>query len=78
MLLEIIWFMKYILEHVNIHIKWFLNGNAPNKFTVLLSTILLNSVGSKIGKALTACNTYRLCVNPHLIHEDKLAEFSKG
>lgn len=24
------------------------------------------------------CNTYRFCVNPHLIHEDKLAEFSKG
>lgn len=23
-------------------------------------------------------NTYRLCINPHLIHEDKLAEFSKG
>jgi len=23
-------------------------------------------------------NTYRLCINPYLIHEDKLAEFSKG
>lgn len=78
MLLEIIWFVKYILEALIYILNDFWHCSKQ-----IYSPLINDSPKTKLSRIKNwrgsyRRNTYRLCVNPHLIHEDKLAEFSKG